>query len=117
MKFIISIIVTLLLAFSMGLVLPWWSIAIAGFISGLLFAQKIWISFITSFLALFIFWGAMALYISIANDHILAHRISMLVIKKDNPYLLIQITAFLGGITAGISAVTGRLLAIILKKS
>jgi hypothetical protein len=37
----------------------------------------------------FIFlWGGLSFWISYNNDHILAHKISMLIIKKDDPYLL-----------------------------
>jgi hypothetical protein len=117
MKFIVSILVTAILAYSLGLVLPWWSIAIAGFSSGLLIAQKRFFSFLSSFLAVFLTWGIIAFFISQSNDHILAHRISMLVMKNDNPIMLIVVTALIGGITSGFSSITGRSLAIILKKS
>ena len=115
-KFIVSIIATGLLAFSMGFVLPWWSISIAGFIPSLLIPQKRYISFLSGFIAVFIFWGALSAYISIQNDHILAHRISMLVLKKDDPILLILFTGLIGGLVAGISAVTARSFSILLRK-
>ena len=117
MKFIVSILVTAILAYSLGLVFPWWSIAIAGFSSGLLIAQKRILSFLSAFLALFLTWGAIAFFISQSNDNILAHRISMLVLKNDNPSMLILVTALIGGLTAGFFSITGRSLAIILKKS
>ena len=72
---------------------------------------------VSSFLAVFLLWGIMALHISISNDHILAHRISMLVLKKDNPILLVVFTGLLGGITAGISSLTGRSLVLMIKKA
>jgi hypothetical protein len=117
MKFIVSIVVTALLAFSMGLILPWWSVAIAGLISGALIPQKLLLALLSSFLAVFLLWGIMALYISISNDHILAHRISILVLKKDNPILLVVFTGLLGGITAGISSLTGRSFILMIKKA
>jgi hypothetical protein len=115
-KFIVSFIATALLAFTMGLILPWWSIAIAGFIPAFLIPQKRFTSFCAAFLAVFLFWGSIAAYISIKNDHILAHRISIFILKKDDPYLLILVTALIGGIIAGVSAVTSRSLSIILRK-
>ncbi len=117
MKLIVSILVTALLAFSMGLVLPWWSVAIAGFITGALIPQKLLLTLLSSFLAVFLLWGLMALYISISNDHILAHRISILVLKQDNPLLLVVFTGLLGGITAGLSSLTGRSFILMIKKS
>lgn len=116
MKFIVSVVITALLAFSMGLSLPWWSIAIAGLISGLLFPQKLILSMLSSFIAIFLFWGFMAFFISLSNDHILARRISILVLKQDNPILLVLVTALIGGITAGISSLTGRSLILMFKK-
>ena len=101
----------------MGLVLPWWSISLAGFISGVFFKQSKLFSFLSVFIAVALFWGLMAFFISISNNHILAHRISLLIIKKDNPYLLILITSLIGGLTAGISALTGQSLVILVKKS
>ncbi len=117
MKFFISIIVTAIVAFSMGLVLPWWSISLAGFISGIFFKQSKLLSFLSVFIAVALFWGLMAFIISISNNHILAHRISLLIIKRDNPYLLILITSLIGGLTAGISALTGQSLMVLVKKS
>ena len=115
-KFIVSLVATGLLAFAMGLVLPWWSISIAAFIPAFLIPQKRYFSFLSGFLAVFIFWGSFATYISLENDHILAHRISMLVLKKDDPNLLILVTALLGGMVSGISAVTSRSLSILIRK-
>lgn len=115
-KFIVSFIATGLLAFAMGLVLPWWSISIAGFIPAFLIPQKRYFSFLSAFLAVFIFWGSFAAFISMNNDHILAHRISLLVLKKDDPNLLILLTASIGGLVSGVSAVTSRSLSILIKK-
>jgi hypothetical protein len=115
-KFIASLFATGLLAFSMGLILPWWSISIAGIIPAFLIPQKRYFSFLSAFLAVFIFWGALAAYISLQNDHILAHRISILVLKKDDPFLLILVTALIGGVVSGISAVTSRSLSILVRK-
>lgn len=116
MKFIVSILVTAILTYSLGLLFPWWSVAIAGFSSGLLIVQNRFISFLSSFLAVFLTWGVIAFFISQFNDNILAHRISMLVLKTDNPNLLILVTASIGAVTAGFFSITGRSLAIILKK-
>lgn len=116
MKYIVSTILTAAIAFSLGLFLPWWSVAIAGFFIGVLIPQTRIGSFASAFAGIFILWIVLAFTISTANEHILAHRISLLVLKKDSPYILMAVTGLIGGLTAGLSAFTGRSLAIILNK-
>ncbi len=116
MKFIVSSIITAALAFAFGLFLPWWSIALAGMLTGFFIPQKLSLSFLSAFLGVFLFWGIMSFFMSYSNDHILAKRISMLVIKRNSPHLIILLTAFLGGITSGVSATTARAFAVLVKK-
>ncbi len=116
MKFIVSVILSAAIAFSLGLFLPWWCIAIAGFLTGYFIPQHKLLSFLSSFLGVFILWGSISFYISLSNDHILARRIAMLVIKKDDPLLLILITALIGGVTTGLSAFTARSMSIAFKR-
>jgi hypothetical protein len=110
MKFIASIILTILLAYAFGLYLPWWSITLAAFIVAVFIHQKALWAFLSGALALLLLWGIMAWVISGNNDHILAHRISSLMIKKDSPMTLIALTALLGAIPAGFAALSGSLL-------
>lgn len=107
MKFITSVILTALLSYALCLFLPWWSIAIAAFVVSAFVAQTAWHSFLSGFLSLLLFWGAFAWLISIANQHILANRISVLVFKNDNPLLLILMTALIGALVAGLAALAG----------
>lgn len=116
MKFSVSVLLSALLAFSLGLFLPWWSIAIAGFLTGFFIPQRHFLSFLSAFLGVFILWGSMAFYLSISNDHILARRIAMMIIKKDDPLLLILLTASIGGLTTGLSSLTARTLSIAFRK-
>ena len=110
MKFIASLLLTALLSFAACLFLPWWSIAIAAFLVALLIPQKAGKAFITGFAALFLLWGGLSLWMSNANEHILAHKVSVLMIKADNPYLLILATAVIGALVAGFAALTGSYL-------
>lgn len=116
MKFIVSVIITAALAFGLGLYLPWWTIVIAGMLTGFFIPQHWGLSFLSAFTGLFLLWGSMALFISVSNDHILAKRIAMLVVKNDSPYLIILMTALIGGVTAGVSASTARSLLNLFKK-
>jgi hypothetical protein len=109
MKIIIAAILTILLAFAFGIYLPWWSLAIAAFIVYALVPVNPGWAFISAFLGAFLLWGGMAWVISTNNDHILAHRISQVILKKDDPVTLTLITALIGAIVAGLAALSGRL--------
>lgn len=37
----------------------------------------------------------------------MAHRVSLLILKNDSPFLLVLITGLIGGIVAGFAALTG----------
>ena len=110
MKFIISLILTALLSFGACLYLPWWSIAIAAFIVALLIPQKPGKAFLTAFIALLLLWGGLSFWLSNNNEHLLAHKVSLLILKMDSPYLLILATALIGGLVAGFAALTGAYL-------
>jgi hypothetical protein len=106
MKFTISIILTIVLSFCACLFLPWWSIAVAAFLVAVLIPQTPLVSFITGFIALFLLWGVLSFWISTNNNHILAHRVSLLIFKIDNPFLLIIVSAFIGALVAAFAALT-----------
>ena len=107
MKLFISLILTVLLSFAACLFLPWWSIAIAAFVVAALIPQKPFKAFLTGFIALFLLWGGLSFWMSNNNDHILAHKVSQLILKMDNPYLLILATALIGAIVASFAALAG----------
>ena len=106
MKFIISIIITILLSFCACLYFPWWSIAIIAFLVAALIPQTPVVSFFSGFIALLVLWGILSFWISTNNDHILAHRVSLLLFKIDNPFLLILSSALIGALVEGFAAIT-----------
>ena len=110
MKFIVSLLLTALLSFVAGLYINWWGIAIAAFIVALCIRQKPDPAFVSGFLALFLLWGVLSFWISSSNEHVLAHKISLVFLKIGSPYLLMLATAFIGGIVAGFAAMTGSFL-------
>ncbi len=110
MKFIISLILIALLSFAICLYLPWWSIAIVSFTVPLVIWQKAYLDFIAGFIALLLLWGGLAWYISASNNHLLAEKIALLVVKKNNPFALITLTAVIGALVGGFAALTGSLL-------
>ena len=107
MKFLVSIILIALLSVSVCLYLPWWSIAIVAFLVAAAIPQKPWKAFLAGFIALFLLWGALAWFISGNNDHLLAHKVSILILKKDSPGILIFATALIGALVAGLAALSG----------
>lgn len=110
MKFIISLILTAALSFAACLYFPWWSIAIAAFIVAALIPQQPGKAFLTGFLALFFLWAALSFWISNNNEHLLAHKVSLIILKMDSPYLLILASASIGAVVAGLAALSGSLL-------
>ena len=110
MKFFISLILTILLSFAFCLFLPWWSITIAAFLVAALIPQKAGKAFITGFAALFLLWGGLSFWISNNNNHVLAHKVSQLILKMDNPIVLVLATALIGALVAGFAALAGSYL-------
>ena len=104
MKFFVSIILIALLSFASCLFFPWWTIAIAAAVVSLIIAQKPLASFFAGFIALFLLWGGLSFWMSQQNNHILAHKISVVILKQDNPYLLILVTALIGALVAGFAS-------------
>lgn len=107
MRFIVSLILIAGLSYVLCLFLPWWSIAIAAFVVSAFIPQKGFASFLSGFIAMFLLWGTLSWMINAANHELLAHRVSLLVFKSDNPLLLILLTSLAGAIVAGIAALAG----------
>jgi hypothetical protein len=110
MRFLITIFIIGLLAFAAGLFFPWWSIAPVAFLVVLLMPQRPGMAFLAGFLAIFLLWGIMALCLSQANHHILAQRLSPVILKMNSSLLLIIATGLIGGIVAGFAALSASLL-------
>ena len=107
MKFFTSIILIALLSLAACLYLPWWSIAVVAFAVAAVIPQKPFKAFLTGFIALFLLWGALSFYISSNNEHLLAHKVSLLILKMDSPVLLITATALVGALVAGFASLSG----------
>lgn len=110
MKFIIAFILTALLSYAAAFYFPWWSIAVAAFVVAALVPQKPFKAFLSAFIAVFLLWAILAFIIDANNNHILSERISQLLMKVKSSLLLIAVTGFVGGITAGFAALSGSYL-------
>ncbi|RMG61197.1 MAG: hypothetical protein D6722_19965 [Bacteroidetes bacterium] len=125
MRFVLRILLIAALAYAAGLYLPWWSVAIAAFLVGLLLSERrkrrVFTrkqappprSFLAGFLAMALLWGGLALYAHLQNEGVLTSRmLPILMPGQDNPSpaLLIGGVGLIGGLLGGMSALTGNLL-------
>lgn len=117
MKFLLSMICTAALAFALSLYLPWWIIAVAAFVVSFFIPQKNILAFLVGFLAIFILWVSLSMIISSGNNDIFSHKLSLLIIKMDNPVLLIAFTGLIGALVAGFAALSGNIARKILVKN
>ena len=109
MRFAAAVFIILVLNYLLGLILPWWIIAIVGFISGYMFQQTPPQSFLSAFVACFVLWSAIAFFIDVANEQVLSTKIAAL-FGLPQPWMIIILTGFVGGLVTGMGALTGALL-------
>jgi len=107
-KNILNFIITIVLGAVLSELLPWWSVMVAGFLSGLFVPLKKLAIFLIPFLAITLFWVVYAYSLGSSNDFILAKKIAVLFPLEGNVNLLLLITGIVGGIAAGVSAILGN---------
>ena len=109
MKIIISILLSALLAYAVGIYgnLPWWSFVVTNLIIAILVPQKSFHSFITGFLAIGLLWGGLAIVIDQGNQHILATKVATILPLKGSYIYLIVLTSFIGALLGGLASLTG----------
>lgn len=115
MRFLAATLLTILLSFIGSLWFDWWIIAIVAFLVALLVQQRIGIAFLSGFIALFILWTGLALWIDVKNQGILSAKIAEVLPLGGNSVLLLVITGFVGGLVAGFAAMSGSSLLKIFK--
>lgn len=109
-KYILSILVTALLAFVSGLYMPWWGIAVASFLVSAAIPQRPAFSFLSGFLGVFLLWEVLAWWIDNKNNGILSQKVSVLFGLGGSSVLLIVITSIIGALVAGFGALAGSYL-------
>ena len=111
MKFLIATILTALLSFIAGIYVPlWWFFAIVALLVAVLVHQRGGKAFFSGFLGLFILWFLLAFWIDQANDSVLSARIASLLPLGGSKWMLIIVTAVIGGLIAGFAALSGSYL-------
>jgi hypothetical protein len=106
-KYIISILLTALVSFVLGLYLPWWSIAPAAFLVSLLIRQRPAMSFLAGFLGVFLLWEILAWWIDYRNNSILSQKIAQIFPLEGSNVLLILLTSLIGALVAGFASLAG----------
>ncbi|MFM2146195.1 MAG: hypothetical protein RL732_1031 [Bacteroidota bacterium] len=106
-KFLSAFFLNIVLAFAVGLYMPWWSIALTSFIISVAIPQAPYKAFLSGFLSLVVLWGGLAFFIDRANQHLLLNRVAALFKLGEASYVLILLTALIGGILAGLAALSG----------
>jgi hypothetical protein len=108
MKFVTATILTALLSFIAGIYVPlWWAFAFVAMLVAVLVHQKGGKAFLAGFLGLFLLWGGLAWWIDMANESILSVKIASLLPLDGLKWILIFVTAFIGGLVAGFAALSG----------
>ena len=110
-NFIISVFIIVILTGILQMWLPWWSIAFAAFVIGLLIEQNSVIAFASGFISIFLLWTVYACLLSHANNDILAKKIATLIPLHGNVLLLLLLSGFLAGLVSGFASLSGHLLA------
>ena len=110
MKFFVAIILTALLAFISSLFLPWWGIAITSLLVAVLVHQTAGKAFLAGLLGVFLLWAGLALWIDMKNNGVLSKKIAQVLPLGGNTLLLILVTGLVGGLVAGMAAMSGSFL-------
>jgi len=102
-------LVILILSFISSLFLPWWVVVIIAFLAAFFLGNTTGQSFIAGFGGVFIVWATLALLKSVPNNNLLAKRVAAMLHLQHWIFLLF-ITALIGGLVAGMAALSGILL-------
>ena len=108
------LLIILILCLISAYFLPWWMIAIISFVAAFLVGKTSRQSFWSGFGGVFIAWAILALLKSLPNDNILATRVAHL-FQLPNWILILLITALIGGLVGGVSALSGMLMKKVFK--
>lgn len=101
------IIITLVLAFILQLLLPWWTVAIAAAIPALVVSQSGWKSFQNGFIAIFLLWTSWSLVIYFQGGDILAERLATL-FSLPSGWMTVVVSGLIGGLASGFGALTAN---------
>lgn len=108
MKSFITIFSIIVIGAFCNLFAPWYIITIVSFAIAFAFSEKGFSAFLSGFLAVFLLWLGTAVFQTLGNEGILVARMSQLI--GVSGFLLYLLTAIIGGLIGGFSALSGYFL-------
>ena len=112
MKYIVSILLSALLAYAVGIYgnLPWWSFVVTNFIIAFAIPIKPAHSFTAGALGVGSLWAGLAFGIDMSNNHILSTKVAKILPMGGSYFLLIFMTFAIGALLGGLASLTGSFL-------
>lgn len=100
-----------LLILTLGIIaqlfLPWWSVTPVAFALALWLGRRGGGAFLAGFAGIGLGWLALAAWLDTQNGGHLSHRVAQLIPLGGNSWLLVLVTAVLGGLVGGVAALAG----------
>lgn len=115
MKLVSSIIVAAIGSWVIGLVLPWWSIAILPFLLGIGLSLKTGQQALAGFLGIGLLWFILAMLAQAGNAHDLSAMIGR-EFGNVSGIVLVIITGVIGGLYGALAQLSGHFLGQLIKK-
>jgi MFS family permease len=103
MRFAIQVLLIMIFSSILELLLPWWSVAFAAFIGGVLVNSRS--NFLAGFFGVGLLWAITSVIIDITASSDLTERVASVFML--NKPLLFLVTALLGGLVGGFAAMAG----------
>ncbi len=94
------------LGFVLQFFLPWWIIAVVAFVIAAWRGRSTKQAFFSGFGAIMLVWVAKSLFTHIQTEGVLTDRVAVL-FNLPSPFLLILVTALIGGLVGGVAALSG----------
>ena len=110
-NFLIAVVFIAVVSAILQQFLPWWIIALVGFVGGYTIKQGYLKAFAAGFISIFLLWIVYAFMLSHGNNDILAAKVARLLPLQGQVSLLLLVTGIVGGLVSGLATLTGRLAA------
>lgn len=121
MKFLLKTILIVVLAAISQSFFPWWGMSLAAALVCFVMSSRppkrrftsstkppeFQSSFIAGLLGGALVWGLAAFWLNYQNDSLLGDKIAAIITQAPNAYIMIVITALMGGLLAGFGGMTG----------
>lgn len=115
-RFIGQLILVIAFSYASQFILPWWGVIVGSALATLLIYNKALSSFFAGFLGLGLLWFYLAYTIDTANQSLLSGKVAAL-FGLESGFQMVLVTALLGAIIGGISALSGNYFISIFKKT